>query len=74
MVFQLLFGATITAVAKYIQFACRIVIKILKQDPTAKVAMPTHAKLKEYHVMIETHHPVLPDVWGTMYGLKIENS
>jgi hypothetical protein len=30
MVLDLLFGMTFTAVAKYIQFACRIVIKILK--------------------------------------------
>jgi hypothetical protein len=38
----------------------------------AKIAMPSHAKLKEYHVMIERHHPALPDVWGTMDGLKIK--
>ena len=72
MVLQMLFGLTYTAVAKYIQFACRIVIKVLKQDPLAKIAIPSHEKLEEYHVLIERRHPALPDVWGTMDGLKIK--
>jgi hypothetical protein len=72
MVLQLIFGKTFTAVAKYIQFACRIVIKILKQDPMAKIAMPFYDKLEEYCAMIERHHSALPDVWGTMNGLKIK--
>ena len=72
MVLQLLFAMTFTAVAKYIQFTRRIVIKVLKQDPIAKIAMPSHEKLKEYHALIERHHPVLSDVWGTMDGLKIK--
>ena len=72
MVLQMLFGLTYTAVAKYIQFAPRIVIKVLKQDPLAKIAIPSHEKLEEYCVLIERCHPALPDVWGTMDGLKVK--
>jgi hypothetical protein len=72
MVLQMLFGLTYTAVAKYIQFARRIVIKVLKQDPLAKIAIPSHEKLEEYCALIDRCHPALPDVWGTMDGLKIK--
>jgi hypothetical protein len=72
MVLQMLFGLTYSAVAKYIQFARRIVIKVLKQDPLAKIAIPSHEKLEEYRELIARRHPALPDVWGTMDGLKIK--
>jgi len=53
MVLQLLLGMTYTAVAKYIQFARRIVIKVLKKDPLAKIAIPSHEQLETYHDLIE---------------------
>jgi len=61
MVLQLLFGTTFTAVAKYIQFARRIVINMLKQDPIAKITMPSHEKLGQHCALIEMRHPALPD-------------
>ncbi len=72
MVLQLLFGVTFTAVAKYIQFARRIVIDVLKKDEMAKIAIPSHDQLETYRALIERRHPALPDVWGTMDGLKIK--
>jgi hypothetical protein len=42
IILQLLFGMTDSAVAKYIQFACRIIIKVLNQDPFAKITMPSY--------------------------------
>ena len=47
-------------------------IKVLKQDPLAKIAIPSHEKLEEYRALIERRHPALPDVWGTMDGLKVK--
>ena len=72
MVLQLLFGMTYTAVLKYIQFARRIIIKVLKKDPLAKIAIPSHEQIETYRALIERRHPALPDVWGTMDGLKIK--
>jgi len=44
----------------------------LKSVSNGQIAMESHDKLQEYHAMIERHHPALPDVWGTMDGLKIK--
>jgi hypothetical protein len=62
---------TMSPLAKYLQFARRIVIKILKKDPLAHIALPTNDKLEEYRQVISTRHPALQDVWGTMDGLKV---
>ena len=53
MVLQLLFGMTYTAVSKYIQFARRIIIKVLKKDPLAKIAIPSHEQIETYRALIE---------------------
>ncbi len=72
MAFQLIFRMTLSCVSKYLQFGRQIIIKVLKQDPVAKIAMPSLEKLEEYRTLIATHHPVIQDVWGTMDGLKIK--
>jgi hypothetical protein len=71
MSLQLIFGMTMTPVAKYLQFARRILVVVLIDNEMAKIAMPTHAKLEEYRRMIAARHPALRDVWGTMDGLKV---
>lgn len=71
MALQLIFGMTMTPVGKYIQFARRILVRVLKTNDIAKITMPTVEKLEEYRTMIAERHPALPDVWGTMDGLKV---
>lgn len=71
MTLQLIFGMTMTPVAKYIQFARRILVSVLIDNDMAKITMPSHAKLEEYRRMISGRHPALTDVWGTMDGLKV---
>jgi hypothetical protein len=72
MSLQLIFGLTMTPVAKYLQFARRILVVVLIDNEMAKITMPTRAKLEEYRRMIAGRHPALTDVWGTMDGLKIK--
>jgi hypothetical protein len=60
----------ITCVAKYLQFAQKI-IKTLKQDTITGIQMLTHTKLQEYRSLIPLHHPSLQDMWETMDRLKI---
>jgi hypothetical protein len=70
MVLQLLFGMTMSPVSKYLQFARRILVKILKANPLARIKLPSVDKLEEYRTMIADRHPALDMVWGTMDGLK----
>jgi hypothetical protein len=70
MVLQLLFGMTMSPVGKYLQFARRILVKILKNDDLAKIKVPSVQRLEEYRAMIADRHPALDMVWGTMDGLK----
>jgi hypothetical protein len=71
MVLQLIFGLTLSPVAKYLQFARRILVKVLKATPLAQICLPTQEKLEEYRSAIESCHPVLSNVWSTMDGLKV---
>ncbi len=57
-------------VAKYLQFARQILVKILKNDDLAKINVPSLQRLEEYRAMILDRHPALDMVWGTMDGLK----
>ena len=70
MVLQLIFGMTMSPVAKYLQFARRILVKILKANDLAKIQIPPPEKLEEYQAVIVARHPALDMVWGTMDGLK----
>jgi len=71
MVLQLIFGITMSPLAKYLQFARRIIIKILKKDELAKISLPSFEKLQEYRDTIARRHPALQNVWGTMDGIKV---
>ena len=45
MVLQVIFDMTMSMLSKYLQFARRIIIKILKKDPLTKISVPAHDKL-----------------------------
>jgi hypothetical protein len=62
---------TYSSLSKYLQFARRIIIKLLKNDLFVKMSLPDTNKLQEYQEIISHMHPDLQDVWGTMDGLKI---
>jgi hypothetical protein len=46
MVLQLLFGMTMSPVAKYLQFARRILVKIRKSNNLVKIMLPSHENWK----------------------------
>jgi hypothetical protein len=70
MVLQLVFGMTMSPVSKYLQFARRILVKILKANVQARIKIPPPEKLEVYRAIIADRHPALDMVWGTMDGLK----
>ena len=71
MALQLIFGMTMMPVGKYIQFARRILVRVLTTDDMVKISMPSNEQLEQYRSMIAARHPALHDVWGTMDGLKV---
>jgi len=48
MVLQLIFGISMSPLSKYLQYARRIIIKLLKNDSLAKIPLPAYDKLQEY--------------------------
>eukprot|EP00956_Cyclotella_meneghiniana_P016899 scaffold27151_cov58-Cyclotella_meneghiniana.AAC.7 len=71
MALKLIFGMTMMPVGKYIQFARRILVRVLTSNDTAKISMPSNEKLEQYRSMIAARHPALHNVWGAMDGLKV---
>ena len=71
MVLQLIFGMSMTPDAKYLRYARRILVSVLRTNEMAKISMPSNAQLEDYRSMIEARHPALKDVWGTMDRLKV---
>ena len=61
-----------TPESKYLQFARRLLFKILKDNELAQNCVPNHEKLDEYRAMIQARHPVLDNVWGMIDGLKMQ--
>jgi hypothetical protein len=44
MALQLIFGMTMTPVSKYLQFARRILVRVLVNDQYARIRLPTNDK------------------------------
>ena len=53
MVLQLIIGMLMTPVAKYLQYARRILVRVLKTNKMAQITMPNNAQLEEYRSVIE---------------------
>ena len=65
------FGMTGTPVAIYLRFGQRILIRILKDEPDARISIPGIEKICEYQAAINERHPNLENVWCCMVGLKL---
>ena len=50
---------------------CTIVIKMLRGEPDAKVAVPGIEVIEGYKAILKERHPHLEDVWCCMDGLKL---
>jgi DDE superfamily endonuclease len=68
---QMIFGVTKTTVCIYLRFTRRILIKCLRKHPDAAIRVPDAATIKVFESAITERHPLLPDVWCTMDGLKL---
>ena len=55
----------------YLRFGHRVIIKALKSDSLAKIAIPLNEEIASYKEAIGAMYPLLSDVWSTKDGLKL---
>jgi hypothetical protein len=46
-------------------------VKVLKDDPLAKVTIPTDLEIRDFEVAIASKYPAFTNCWGAMDGLKL---
>ena len=68
---QLVFGMTCSNLCMYLRFGRRVIVEALKNDPLARVAIPSNAEITSYKEAVGAIYPLLSDVWSTMDGLKL---
>jgi hypothetical protein len=68
---QLLFGITASPLSLFLRFGRRLLLRILKQEPGARVQMPSIEEINDYKEIVLRRYPNLNDVWFVMDGLKL---
>jgi len=63
MVLELIHGMVMNPVFKYLLFARRIMVTILKRNDLPKITLPALEKLDAYGATIQVLHPTLDNVW-----------
>jgi DDE superfamily endonuclease len=71
MVLQMIFGMTATLLSIWLRFGRRILVKVLQDQPEARVEMPNGAEIESFQKAINDKYPSLTNVWGSMDGLKL---
>jgi hypothetical protein len=54
-----------------LKFGHRLLLKVLKSEPGAKVQMPSLEEIEQFKSIIINRYPSLVDVWCTMDGVKL---
>jgi DDE superfamily endonuclease len=71
MVLQLIFGLTASVLSLWLRFGRRILVRILRNHPKARVEMPNGIEIASFKAAINVKYPSLTNVWGSMDGLKL---
>jgi hypothetical protein len=70
-VLQLVFGMTYTNLSVYLRFGVRLFVKTFREDPLARVSIPSMDEIKSLTEAFAAQHSLLTDCWVTMDGLKL---
>ena len=70
-VLQLIFGLTVNCLSLWLRYGRRLLLKILRDHPLAKVKMPTEDEIRDFEAAIAAKYPALKNCWGAMDGLKL---
>ena len=68
---SLLFGVTGTVLALFLKFGRRLLLKVLKSEPGAKVQMPSLDEIEQFKSIVIDRYPSLEDAWCVMDGVKL---
>lgn len=70
-VLQLIFGMTASHISLWMRFGRRMLIQVLRDEPLARVSMPTDQEVDEFVAAISEKYPALTNCWGAVDGLKL---
>jgi len=67
----MIFGVTHSVLALFLWYSIKLLYKVLKEEPTARIEIPSVEEIMEYQEVISSHFPVLNCTWCVVDGLKI---
>jgi len=68
---QMIFGVTHSVLALFLRYSIKLLYKVLKEEPAARIEIPSVDEIREYQEVISSHFPVLNRTWCVVDGLKI---
>jgi hypothetical protein len=68
---QLVFGLTYSNLSVYLRFGIRLMVETFKNDPLARIAIPSSEDIERFKAAFVEGQPLLTDCWATMDGLKL---
>jgi hypothetical protein len=71
MVLQIIFGMTASLLSMWVRFGRRLLVRVLRNHPNARVKMPNGEEIASFCQAISVKYPSLTNVWGSMDGLKL---
>ena len=66
------FGQTSTPMYRWLNFARKVLLYCLIQDPDAKIAHPTLEQVRFFQSVIGRKYPHVASVWAAADGLKLD--
>ncbi len=70
-VLQLVFGLTYTNLSVYLRFGIRLIVDTFRDNPLARVSIPSVEEIETFKAAFVMRHPLLNDCCATMDGLKL---
>jgi hypothetical protein len=67
----MIFGATHSVLALFLRYSIKLLYKVLKEENSARIELPSNEQIREYQEVVSTHFPVLNGAWCIVDGLKI---
>jgi hypothetical protein len=70
-VLQAVFGLSYTNLSMYLRFGVCLFVKTFRDDPLARVSIPSAEEIKSFKEAFAAWRPLLTDCWATMDSLKL---
>jgi hypothetical protein len=68
---QMIFGASHSVLALFLHYSIKLLYKVLKEEPSARIDIPSVEEIRGYQEVISRHFPLLNGTWCVVDGLKI---